>query len=88
MPPSSPRRAPAPTAGVLSRIAEGHALMAARARQLSQEETARQVRAAEDRLRRAEAACCPARCLVPPERLAGLPGPPEVGGIHSLAAER
>ncbi|MGG5890072.1 hypothetical protein ACLF3G_23340 [Falsiroseomonas sp. HC035] len=38
---------------VLARIAEGHALLKANASRLSQEETARSVRAAEDALRRA-----------------------------------
>jgi hypothetical protein len=40
---------------VLARIAEGHALLKARARRITQEEAIRQVRAAEDSLRRAAA---------------------------------
>jgi hypothetical protein len=40
---------------VLARIAEGHALLKTRARHITQEETVRQVRAAEDNLRRAAA---------------------------------
>jgi hypothetical protein len=71
---------------VLSRIAEGHALMAARARHLSQEETARQVRAAEDRLRRAEAQL--PRGLVPPEGWLACPGPAEVVPIPSATGAR
>jgi hypothetical protein len=40
---------------VLARLAEGHALLRARARHITQEETVRRVRAAEDSLRRAAA---------------------------------
>lgn len=40
---------------VLNRIAEGHALLKARARHITQEESIRQIRAAEDQLRRASA---------------------------------
>jgi hypothetical protein len=42
-------------AEVVRRIGEGHALLTERSRHLGQEETARQVRAAENRLRRAAA---------------------------------
>jgi hypothetical protein len=42
-------------AEVVRQIGEGHALLTGRSRHLSQEETARQVRAAENRLRRAAA---------------------------------
>lgn len=55
---------------VLARIAEGHALLKARAPHISQEETIRQVRAAEDSLRRAAALL--------PQGAAGTPAaPPE-----------
>lgn len=43
-------------AAVLVQIGQGHVLLTARARHLAQEETGREVRAAEDRLRRAAAA--------------------------------
>jgi hypothetical protein len=42
-------------AAVLARVAEGHALLKERSRHMSQQETVRQVHAAEDRLRRAAA---------------------------------
>lgn len=50
---------------VLTRIAEGHALLKTRARRITQEETVRQVRAAEDSLRRA-AALLPRETIVEP----------------------
>ncbi len=60
---------------VLRRIAEGHALLASRSRHLSQEETARQVYAAEDALRRA-AQRLPRVLAPPPEGIACVGGSP------------
>lgn len=54
---------------VLARIGEGHALLVARASHLGQEESFRQIRAAEDALRRAMAA-------LPPPLPAPAPQPP------------
>lgn len=51
---------------VLARIAEGHALLKASARHITQEETIRQIRAAEDQLRRVSAAL---------PRMLAAPGP-------------
>ncbi len=60
---------------VLHRFAEGHALLASRGRHLSQEETARQVHAAEDALRRT-AQRLPRVLAAPPEGIASVDGPP------------
>jgi len=56
---------------VLARIGEGHALLAARAGHLGQEETFRQLRAAEDALRRAMALLPPPLPAPAPQPLAG-----------------
>jgi hypothetical protein len=68
---------------LLVSIAEGHALLKARASYLSQEETARQLRRAEERLRRAEALLPRAMASMPagiacvgPQLLPGIALPP------------
>jgi hypothetical protein len=68
---------------LLARIAEGHALLKARASYLRQEETARQLRAAEDQLRRSEALLPRAMASMPagiacvgPQLLPGMALPP------------
>jgi hypothetical protein len=60
---------------VLHRIGEGHALLASRSGRLSQEETARQVSAAEDALRRT-AWRLPRVMAPPPEGIACVGAPP------------
>ncbi|MGK7871030.1 hypothetical protein [Falsiroseomonas sp. E2-1-a20] len=64
---------------VLKRIAEGHALLKLRAARLSQEETARQMRAAEDQLRRS-AALLPRAMASTPAGIACV-GPQSVPGM-------
>ena len=58
---------------VLTRIAEGHALLKARARHITQEESIRQIRAADDQLRRASAVL--PRTLLAPAAAGPGPGP-------------
>lgn len=82
---------------VLTRIAEGHALLKIRTGHLTQEETARQIRAAEDRLRRSAALLPWAMTSMPvgiacmgPQPLPGmaLPSPaPSIPTSHPVARE-